>query len=662
MFSLVEPINLTDMVDRPHLGCAMLIAACRQKGMETTLIQAQTRYIQDMFVADSEEIWNLYQDLENNETSRTWVRYGELFRNWPLDRFRQEMGALYHEVIARKTIRSCFHAAAVRRFLTLYNDFCGLYRYYIVHSGYTQLCLADRYVREIVQSGPRYLGWSLRGGFDPLSRSIRKRVKEETGVPIILGGAFTPFIDLKAAESLFEDECFDYLVVGAGEKALPSLLESLQDERVPAGIPNVVYLEKKRLRAGKMEVIADLNQLPSPDFSQFDLDRYLTPVRILPIQTARGCYWRKCAFCSHHRIDQGNYKEWPIEKVVNILFQLKKEYVCSHFFLEDESVSPKRARKLSEAILEQELQVRLDMRGRFEEGFDDDSLLGLMRSAGFSAVSWGLESACQKVLNAMGKGTQKATIQRVLRKASRNRIANLCFIMCGFPSETREDFQETIDFLMENDAYIDRVMSSVFAFERDAPVGQNPEKWGIVAHPDGTISTRTGMTREDVVPVYEKALDRYQQFLEGRRRFAKYPVSGYDSGQIVRMIIFFLFSRLLPEMEVMESLRSGNGAGMNPIVLGTMKAGEKPPRLLPVNARRSVLNNFLDPEEERPMNEAEAALFDMADGTLSVARMIRVLEEKGFCFSKDGSAEDKVRSFFHEVFAKDWGVALEQEI
>ena len=63
-------------------------------------------------------------------------------------------------------------------------------------------------------------------------------------------------------------------------------------------------------------VINNLDKLPYPDYSQFDLDLYLTPKRILPLQTARGCSWRKCAFCSHHAIDLGNYKTFSIIKSV----------------------------------------------------------------------------------------------------------------------------------------------------------------------------------------------------------------------------------------------------------------------------------------------------------------------------------------------------------
>ncbi len=658
MLSLVEPIDPAGMCDRPNLGCAMLIAACAQKGIDTTLIRAQTRYIRDMFVEDGEEVWNLYRDLGKNATAGVRIRYGELFRDRSLDQFQEELKKLYDQVVAHKTIRSCFNAPVVRRFLALYNDFTELYSYYINHSDTTRLRLVDRYVEEIVKSRPRYLGWSLKSGFDPLSRTIRKRVKEAMGIPIILGGAFTPFIDLKQGDALFRKEHFDYLVVGAGEPALPALLESLEAQRVPDRIPNVVYPEGSRIRAGNLEVVSDLNALPYPDFSQFDLDRYLTPVRILPVQTARGCYWRKCAFCSHHRIDRGQYKEWEIERVVEILARLKNDYSCSHFFLEDESVSPKRARKISEAILRRGLRVKLDMRGRFEEGFNDDHLLGLMRKAGFSAVSWGLESACRKVLNAMDKGTRKETIEQVLRKASGHGIANLCFIMCGFPTETEDDFRETMDFLVKNDSCIDWLMSSVFTFDGHAPVAENPDRWGIVVERDGTISTREGMTRAQVPVVYEKALARYGQFLEGKRRFAKFLVSGYDSGHIVRMIIFIVFSDLIPGTEAIRTLERGDHGAVYPLLPGELKVEKEGPCFFPVDTARCFLDNFMDPEDGRPVDAIEAALVEMADGTRNVEQMFTFLQENKTIRVKGRALEEKISAFFVEMLEKERGVCL----
>jgi len=41
MFALVEPLMMGRLIDYPHLGCAMLIAACQEKGIETKLVKGQ---------------------------------------------------------------------------------------------------------------------------------------------------------------------------------------------------------------------------------------------------------------------------------------------------------------------------------------------------------------------------------------------------------------------------------------------------------------------------------------------------------------------------------------------------------------------------------------------------------------------------------------------
>ena len=70
MLTLVEPIILENISDRPHLGCAMLISACQAKGIKTTLVKGQTRFLKDMFTNDSGELWNLIRDLKKESLNK----------------------------------------------------------------------------------------------------------------------------------------------------------------------------------------------------------------------------------------------------------------------------------------------------------------------------------------------------------------------------------------------------------------------------------------------------------------------------------------------------------------------------------------------------------------------------------------------------------------
>lgn len=100
--------------------------------------------------------------------------------------------------------------------------------------------------------------------------------------------------------------------------------------------------------------------------------------------------------------------------------------------------------------------------GRPTEGYNDDGLFRLMHKAGFREMLWGIESGSQRVLDLMDKGTKISTIGQVLEKSSKHNIANLCFIIFGFPGETKKEAEKTIAFLTEHADHIDDLLWNFF--------------------------------------------------------------------------------------------------------------------------------------------------------------------------------------------------------
>ena len=289
MFTLVEPASLDTVSDLPHLGCAMLVGACREKGIPVSLVRGQTRYLEDMFLRGGEELWGLLHDLKEEEVRRLRMEaYREAVRAKGLGGFKEELRRLYETVIVTKSARHYFNGHRIKEFVDQKNIFVSLFLYYLRGREHEGLSIIDKYVDAIVGSKPRYIGFSIENRFDPFSRAIRKRVKELTGVPIILGGALAPFVEPGELEKIWGEECMDYFVVGPAEHSLPLLVEALEDGREPEGIHNVYYKKRGELRCNPLEVVDDLNALSFPDFSQFDLPRYLIPKTILPLQTARA--------------------------------------------------------------------------------------------------------------------------------------------------------------------------------------------------------------------------------------------------------------------------------------------------------------------------------------------------------------------------------------
>ena len=80
----------------------------------------------------------------------------------------------------------------------------------------------------------------------------------------------------------------------------------------------------------------------------------------------------------------------------------------------------------------------------------------------------------------MCKGTHKRSISQVLKNSSEIGIKNTVYIMFGFPSETKEELNETVDFLHDNKEYIDLVSTSIFGLQKGSKVYKNPENFSVI--------------------------------------------------------------------------------------------------------------------------------------------------------------------------------------
>ena len=90
---------------------------------------------------------------------------------------------------------------------------------------------------------------------------------------------------------------------------------------------------------------------------------------------------------------------------------------------------------------------------RFEKVIDPP-LLETARRGGCAMILYGLESASQRVMDFMVKGTQLPVIDRVLRQSHEAGIWNHTFFFFGFPGETLDDAQQTVNFLYEHKQHI----------------------------------------------------------------------------------------------------------------------------------------------------------------------------------------------------------------
>jgi anaerobic magnesium-protoporphyrin IX monomethyl ester cyclase len=311
-----------------------------------------------------------------------------------------------------------------------------------------------------------------------------KMIKETfPGIHVTVGGnVITRLQEELPKHERFFTSVFDTAIMYEGEHALLWLLEALGGRRSLASVPNLIHRD-----AGGIHVNADIYTektaaLPIPDFDGLPLDSYFVPVRILPYLATRGCYWGRCTFCDHGQGYFDQYRGLPAHDVVQQIKALKQKYHAEHFLFADESYPPALFKKVTKLLVEENLGIKWTTLIRFEEGLQDPEVWRLAAESGCCTLYYGMESANERVLGLMDKHVKKSVIERNLREAAKAGIWNHVMAFYGFPGETREEAEETRQFILENQPQIHSVELFYFVAYRHTPMVRNPEKFGITIH------------------------------------------------------------------------------------------------------------------------------------------------------------------------------------
>jgi len=153
---------------------------------------------------------------------------------------------------------------------------------------------------QIRRERPDLVGISMTSAHQVIAGFTLASLIKEAGISahVTLGGKMiTCWRDLlPRRERLWE--LFDSAIVFQGEVALLRLVEVLERGADLASVPNLIYRDGFRIRVNAPRPPEPADALPIPDFDGLPLDRYLAPLRVLPVAASHGCYWGRCAFCN----------------------------------------------------------------------------------------------------------------------------------------------------------------------------------------------------------------------------------------------------------------------------------------------------------------------------------------------------------------------------
>ncbi len=454
---------------------------------------------------------NMFQNVERAKAtlkSEGFYDINDYVECWKIiDRWLQAFGMLYYpsEIsIADNSMRYSVYSS--EEVMTAANDeygnpYHGLFKEHVLDS--------------IAGEGSHLVGISVTATSQVIPAfTLAKLLKERCrDIHITMGGSvFTKLIDsLQKNHTLFD--LVDSFIVFEGEHALLGLIEQLEGKRDFGKVPNLVYRDGDQIRVNKPFHIEDINSLPTPDYDGFPLEQYMSPMSVLPLQGSRGCYWRKCTFCNLH-VDNLRFRLRNLDLVLEDLTKLKEKYGAKYMFFSDECMPVKQLDNMSSRLIEYGNDVKWMAGVRFDKGLTKD-ILQRARNAGCLKMVFGLESSNKRVLSLMDKGIETKITRNIIDYCLDVDIAIHMYVIVGFPSETREEALETLDFVISNERYMRSrgasCLACLFELEKHAPIMRDPGKYGLtkIAHPkrdDMSLGyfyeTNKGMTPDEASNVY----------------------------------------------------------------------------------------------------------------------------------------------------------------
>ncbi len=305
--------------------------------------------------------------------------------------------------------------------------------------------------------------------------------KNNKDIKIAVGGTyFTLYINNLQVFNPFS-ELIDLIIPGEGEKPFLQLIEALENNAEDLKIPGTVTFENGKARDIELNDSQSSFGSCLPDFSDFPLDLYLSPRRVLPYKTNLGCFWAKCVFCSSVLITNCQYKEKNADRILADLKMLNSLYDVQDFYFVDEAIAPSVARRLAREIAGQKLPFHWFGDTRLEKMYTLDVLRD-MKEGGCLMLSFGFESIVIRVLDKMKKNTNPDIIPEIIQNCSKAGIKTFLMFFLGFPTETTEEAMETIKFIEEHYREIHYIAYDRFTLIKNTPIFNNTSEYGVMVN------------------------------------------------------------------------------------------------------------------------------------------------------------------------------------
>jgi anaerobic magnesium-protoporphyrin IX monomethyl ester cyclase len=249
---------------------------------------------------------------------------------------------------------------------------------------------------------------------------------------------------------------FDYVLIGEAEWTLLELTQQLLGQSAGHGekIRGLAYwdpLSEKPIRTPLRPHMPNLDALPFPAWDLIDGEQYKELWRknhgyfSLNMVSSRGCPYH-CNWCAKP-IYGTAYNVRSPEEVAGEMRFLKQLWEPDQLWFADDifALRPAWTDRFAKAVRDFDAIIPFKIQSRVD--LMTATTARQLADAGCFEIWMGAESGSQKILDAMEKGTSVDQISEACSNLKSAGIRPCLFLQLGFPGESWDDIQKTIDLV-----------------------------------------------------------------------------------------------------------------------------------------------------------------------------------------------------------------------
>jgi len=288
-------------------------------------------------------------------------------------------------------------------------------------------------------------------------------IKKNYHIKIIFGGVHA----ILMPDEVLRHAAVDMVCTGEGENVLKEILDNSLECH---GIKGIWYKDNgKIIKNEQRKIIENLDKLPFPDWSDFQLEKYfLVNNNHLTLMVSRGCPYN-CTYCSNHalkKVLKGKYVRFrsvdsvieEVGRAIHLYYDRGFRYIyfIDDIFILDKDWTLEFCKRYQERGYDKLMKWTVSVRANLVT----EEILTALKKAGCYQVGMGIEAANDYIRNAIyKKNISKEQVDNAVKIIKKSGLQLSTQFIIGAPCETIEMMEDSLKMAKKINA--DTVMFSI---------------------------------------------------------------------------------------------------------------------------------------------------------------------------------------------------------